>query len=564
MAGLKENVANLAGKCKQGMEELKKILGGGANPSVHVFTVSQNTLGLIYDHGELVEVLQEGQYAKEDHLQKQYVRMDGRVSPILAKNILKVAPYMEANLAVFELAEGQIGIYEECGRSGIYSATKPGTYAWWGTPGRYVWTALDIRHPEEYWHQIPEAYQELLTQKKLVTYGFLRPETDQYHIGLLLHYYKNELIEVISKEGDYIFSNADGPHDIQTIVYTNACLPTYAKEPMLAKYIKSVELKTNQLLLVKTRQYSGDCVDTYTQARTYYFWNLPNHEVEFMVFDTSQLAISKDIIRSILEFYGDSRSRAIYDDYIGRLMDNNCFVVNRNKLVMKYDDVKDACEYQGDVYVWGKRANTKYSNYNIVRVCRSGRQNEPSGPAYTKDKIMVKLAYSVNYTVSDPEKLLYKLFDWNNQPIDSSDSIDSNQMIWDHISSTVFEHIRNEVAKYTLEEFLENRVSIQKDILDSLKPIATESCIEINKIYIGNVGLTKEVQRSMEQVIMAEKKAQVKAIERRDEVAANRSLANTAKLMEDHPSALILRKLQTLEALSEKVGTVNLNFDDKQ
>ena len=563
MAGFKENVASLAGKCKQGVDDLKRLIGGG-KPSVHVFTVPQNTLGLIYAHGELVEVLQEGQYVKEEHLQKQYVRMDGRVSPILAKNILKVAPYMEANLAVFELTEGHIGLYRESGRNYIFSTTNPGTYAWWGNPGEYEWMTLDIRHPERYWHQLPESYQELLTQKKLVTYGFLRPETDQYHIALLLHYYKNELIEVISKEGDYIFSNADGPHDIQTIVYTNACLPTYAKEPLLTQYIKSIELKTNQILLVKTRQYSGDCVETYTQARTYYFWNLPNHEVEFKVYDTSQLAIPKDVIQSILEFYGDARSRAIYDDYIGRLQDNNSFVVNRNNLVMKYDDVKDACEYQGDVYVWGKKANTKYSSYNIVRVFKSGKKNEPSNPAYTKDKIMVKLSYSVHYTIPDTEKLLYKLFDWNNRPIDSSDCIDSDQMVWDHICSAVFEHIRNEVAKYTLEEFLENRVTIQKDILDSLKPIASESCIEINKIYIGNVGLSKEVQRSMEQVIMAEKKAQVKAIERRDEVAANRSLANTAKLLEDHPSALILRKLQALEALSEKVGTVNLNFEDKQ
>ena len=562
MAGFTWNMAELANKCKQGLGALKELITGH-DPDLHVFTVPQDTLGLIYDHGELVEVLQEGKYAREKRLQKQFIKMEGRVSPVLAKNILKVAPYMESNLAIFELSEGQIGVYRELMRDRIYASKEPGSYAWWGNPGQYVWTALDLHHPEQYWLQLPDAYKKLLEENNFVTTGFLRAESEQYHNSILLHYYKNALVEVITKPGDYLFSNADGQHLLKPIAYNLPCLPTYAKEPLLADYIKTVELKPNQILFVKTRNFDGDDVSCFTDARLYYFWNLPNHEIEFRVYDTSHLAIPRDEIRDILEFCGSSGWKVSHNGYIASIQDSSSFVINRNKMVQKYDDAKDACEYQGSVYVWGKNANHKYKNYSVVDVCRSGKKNEPSNSAYTKDKIMVKIAYFVSYAIPDSEKLLYKLFEWNARPADSWDNLDSDQLVWDHVSWAIFEHIRNEIAKYTLEEFLENRVTIEKDILGSLKAVAEEACIEIHKVYISQVGLTKEVQRSLEQVIMAEKKAQVKAIERRDEVAANRSLANTAKLLEDHPSAMVLRKLQTLEALSDKIGTLNLNFEDK-
>lgn len=41
--------------------------------------------------------------------------------------------------------------------------------------------------------------------------------------------------------------------------------------------------------------------------------------------------------------------------------------------------------------------------------------------------------------------------------------------------------------------------------------------------------------------------------------AATRSLLNTAKLMEDNPTLIRLKELETLERLTEKVSTVNVH-----
>ena len=57
----------------------------------------------------------------------------------------------------------------------------------------------------------------------------------------------------------------------------------------------------------------------------------------------------------------------------------------------------------------------------------------------------------------------------------------------------------------------------------------------------------------------AEKTAQANLIRRREETAATRSALNTARLMDDNPTLLRLKELETLERLMEKVERVDLH-----
>jgi hypothetical protein len=63
----------------------------------------------------------------------------------------------------------------------------------------------------------------------------------------------------------------------------------------------------------------------------------------------------------------------------------------------------------------------------------------------------------------------------------------------------------------------------------------------------------------MNKVIEAEKKSQIKIIERRDETATTRAMLNTAKSLEDNPILLRLKELETLEKVIDKVGTLHLS-----
>ena len=70
--------------------------------------------------------------------------------------------------------------------------------------------------------------------------------------------------------------------------------------------------------------------------------------------------------------------------------------------------------------------------------------------------------------------------------------------------------------------------------------------------------LPGEMKTILNQVVEAEKVAQANLIRRREETAATRSLLNTARLMEENPTLLRLKELETLEKVTEKVGSLTV------
>lgn len=52
--------------------------------------------------------------------------------------------------------------------------------------------------------------------------------------------------------------------------------------------------------------------------------------------------------------------------------------------------------------------------------------------------------------------------------------------------------------------------------------------------------------------------AQANLIKRREETAATRSLLNTAKVMEDNPTALRLKELEVLEKVIENIDKISV------
>ncbi len=55
-----------------------------------------------------------------------------------------------------------------------------------------------------------------------------------------------------------------------------------------------------------------------------------------------------------------------------------------------------------------------------------------------------------------------------------------------------------------------------------------------------------------------EKAAQAQNIRRREEVAATRSLLNTAKMIENNPVLMRLKELEAVERISDKVGKLTV------
>jgi hypothetical protein len=63
----------------------------------------------------------------------------------------------------------------------------------------------------------------------------------------------------------------------------------------------------------------------------------------------------------------------------------------------------------------------------------------------------------------------------------------------------------------------------------------------------------------MNQVLVAEKRAQANVIMRREETASTRSLLNTAKLMEENTMLYKLKEMEYVEKIAEKINTISVN-----
>src|SRR5690606_10154061 len=71
--------------------------------------------------------------------------------------------------------------------------------------------------------------------------------------------------------------------------------------------------------------------------------------------------------------------------------------------------------------------------------------------------------------------------------------------------------------------------------------------------------LTGEMKDIMNQVLVAQKKAQANVIIRREENASTRSLLNTAKLMEENEMLYKLKEMEFVENIADKIGEITVS-----
>ena len=86
--------------------------------------------------------------------------------------------------------------------------------------------------------------------------------------------------------------------------------------------------------------------------------------------------------------------------------------------------------------------------------------------------------------------------------------------------------------------------------------------LEVNSVGIKDVMLPGDMKDLMNKVTEAKKAAEANLIARREETAAMRSQANTAKLLADIPTLMRLRELEVLEKIAS-AGKMNIVLGEK-
>ena len=93
-----------------------------------------------------------------------------------------------------------------------------------------------------------------------------------------------------------------------------------------------------------------------------------------------------------------------------------------------------------------------------------------------------------------------------------------------------------------------------RELDEALRARVTAIGLEVVSLGIRDVILPGEMKDLMNKVTEARKAAEASLITRREETAAMRSQANTAKILETNPTLMRLRELEALEKVAEKAN----------
>lgn len=162
----------------------------------------------------------------------------------------------------------------------------------------------------------------------------------------------------------------------------------------------------------------------------------------------------------------------------------------------------------------------------------------------TADKATVRTTVLAKMRVADPAAALLKVDSYVGQ-----------------LYGDVQLALREAVAARTLDELIAEKAVLGAKVLGSLQLTASAYGVEVLEVGVRDLILPGELKAQFTRVLEARKRAEADQIERREEVAATRSLANTAQLLEKNPTLMKLKVLESLEKIARSGAKIVLPAD---
>jgi regulator of protease activity HflC (stomatin/prohibitin superfamily) len=159
----------------------------------------------------------------------------------------------------------------------------------------------------------------------------------------------------------------------------------------------------------------------------------------------------------------------------------------------------------------------------------------------TRDKVTLRLNALATYRVSDAHKM-----------VESVEDVDRALYRESQLA------LRAEVGARTLDDLLADKNALGGAVEEAIRKNAQAYGVTLTGFGIRDIILPGEMKALLNQVTEAKKAAEANLITRREETAAMRSQANTAKMLSENPTLMRLRELEILErvAASSKMNVV--------
>lgn len=342
---------------------------------------------------------------------------------------------------------------------------------------------------------------------------------NEWQVGLV---FKNEAYRQLLTAGTYWFWKGEAVyvHDITKQFVPPVELNILLQDKELAGILQVVEVKDNEIVL----QYENGLLKQVLTAGRYAFWKSVV-QYQFIKADISKVDIEDTVDRAVL-------AKAPVNAWV-----RNAEVQSYEKALL-FIDGKFVKVLEPGMYYWWKNSIAIYVGKADMRQ----QQLEVNGQEIlTRDKAALRINAWAQYKLVDIEKALVQNKDYDKQ-----------------LYVAVQLALREYIAGYSFDELLEKKVGLAPFILQQMKEKAEALGVEVNGFGIRDIILPGDVKEIMNQVLIAEKKAQANTIMRREETASTRSLLNTAKLMEENAMLWKLKEMEYVEKIADKISNISV------
>ena len=339
-------------------------------------------------------------------------------------------------------------------------------------------------------------------------------------------------IGLVFKNGDYQKVITQGTHwlklnqnvmiyDLAQQFYAPIAIEILLKDESLANILEVIDVKDNELVFV----FENENFKRTLEAGRYIFWKGFVNRT-FLRIDKSKVYITENIDKTLFNIFDVNKYIRTFE------------VAAYEKAILLIDDVYTKTLTGGAYRFWKNDTTIKIAKADMRQM-----QLEIAGQELlTKDKATLRINFYTQYKVVDIEKALLGNKDYEKQ-----------LYILMQLALRIY------VGGYTLDELLEKKENIATAVFDQVSKNTNQLGVKVINCGIRDVILTGDMKEIMNQVLVAQKRAQANIITRREETASTRSLLNTAKLMEDNEMLFKLKEMEYVEKIADKIGEITVS-----
>lgn len=381
----------------------------------------------------------------------------------------------------------------------------------------------------EYW--LPEN-----VQAALLAHTTLDKPLQKYTVKAnerLLITERNRLMRVLG-EGDYVLLLGEE----HKALFADTGIPVYENTAQLAQWAaqnpelaaahwQRVEAGENELLLWSQ---NGKLQNLIRPKEAAWFWREAAQPYEIQRIDLSQgLAIDADTVKQLqnINFGG----HPVFKNAV-----HTVNVPEHHQGLVYIDNVQQPPLTQGRYHYWlvNQTVGSQVADLRLQTCEVSGQE------LLTGDKVTVRANVVCNYRITDAPK-------WFAQ----------HQSPEEYLYRELQFAIRALIGSKSMDTLLADKQGLDTELTALIRAKVPQGA-EIDSAGVKDIILPGEIRSILTRVVEAEKSAQANNIRRREETAATRSLLNTARVMEENPTALRLKELETLEKVTEKIDKISV------